>query len=109
MQRRSAAQAGLESECVRAAEGGELDAVREGRGADPPELGELRLIARHDQLAAAAMRYAVLTAEGIEQLAPRDAQARLERAARIIDPGMDHLAVTRAHAAAEALRGFERS
>src|ERR1700756_859651 len=107
MQRRGAAQPRLERECLGALERGELDAVTEGRGADPTELGELALVARHDQLAAAAMRDAVLEAEGVEELPPGDAQAGLERAARVVDPGMDDLAVARAHPAAEALRGLE--
>src|ERR1700730_8321056 len=85
----------------------QLHAVGARRGGDPRQLGKLRLGGRDDELAAAPMRDAALATEVVQALAARDAQACLERAARIIDAGVDHLAVARAGTGSEALGGFK--
>src|SRR6185437_9337800 len=57
--------------------------------------------------AAAPVRDAMLLTEGIQPVASGNAEPGLERAARIIDAGMDDLAVARAGAGAETVGRFE--
>ena len=59
------------------------------------------------ELAAAPMRDAVRLAVRVEQAPPGDAEARLERAGRVVDAGVDDLAVARADAGADAAVGLE--
>src|SRR6185369_8363100 len=56
----------------------------------------LRSVVPDDQLAAFAMRHAVLRAELVEAPAAVHAQARLERAGRVVHAGVDDAAVVRA-------------
>ena len=60
-------------------------------------------IGRHDQLAAVAKRHSLLGAELIQRPPPGDAEPGHQTARRIVDPGMDHLAVARRGLAADAL------
>src|ERR1700731_2820928 len=53
------------------------------------------------------MWHAMLTAIGIEPLAPRDAAARLQAALWIIQPAMDHLAVARGGLEPNRVGAFE--
>ena len=60
---------------------------------------ERRLLRRaggDDELAAPRMRHAALGAIGVQAVLAGDAGARFERAGRVVDPGVDHLAVARA-------------
>ena len=50
---------------------------------------------RHDQLAGIAVRHAVLLAIAREPRSPATHMTRLQAAGRVVDPGMDHLAVAR--------------
>ncbi len=79
------------------------DAVGHRAGADAVEQGELAFLASDDQLAEPLVRHAALGAIGVEHLAPGDAGARLETALRIIDAGMDDLAVARRSLEADAV------
>src|SRR6185312_1114106 len=56
---------------------------------------QLRLLAGDGELAEPAVRDAALAAIGIEAVAAGDAEARLEAPFRIVQPGMDDLAVAR--------------
>ena len=58
---------------------------------------------RHQQLAAARVRHVVLGAEGVEQLLAAHAQRGPQAARRIVDAGVDHLAVARARLRADQL------
>ena len=66
-------------------------------------LGSWLSAGRHQQLAAARVRHAVLGAEGVEQLLAAHAQRRPQAAGRIVDAGVDHLAVARARLRADQL------
>ena len=59
------------------------------------ELGPLALLRGDDELAAARMAHVVLGAEAVEQLLAAHAQPRPQAARRIVDAGVDHLAVAR--------------
>ena len=61
----------------------------------------LRRGAGDHQLAAARVVHPVLRAPGVQALAALHAQAGLERAGRVVQPGVDHLAVACADAGAE--------
>src|SRR5437773_5467314 len=80
----------------------QFHAVGARRGGNAGQLGKLGLGGGDDELAAAPMVDAALAAELVQALAAGDAQACLERAARTVDAGVDHLAVARARAGAEA-------
>src|SRR5579862_4935338 len=73
------------------------------RGALADGLKTLRLagIARHHELAAAPMADAACAAQGVQLLAPGDAQSRFERARAVVDAGVDDFAVAAAGAAAD--------
>jgi hypothetical protein len=72
-----------------------IDAVAARGGGDFFEPGELFLAAGDDQLPELGMRNPVLAAVGIKPLAAGNAAARLQAARRVIEPGMDDLAVAR--------------
>src|SRR5579875_595458 len=72
--------------------------------------GETRILVRvggDDQLAAIVEGHAALTAISIERAPSRDAEPRHEAGRRIIDAGMDHLAVARGCFGADTLGLFE--
>ena len=71
----------------------ELDAVRFAERAQPLELLRLPRLQRDDQLADPAMRHSRPLAKLVQQVLAAHAQARLERARRVVHPGVDHLAV----------------
>ena len=64
-------------------------------------------IGRDDELAAVRVRHALLGAIGVERLATRDAEPCHEAAGRVIDAGVDHLAVARGCLGADAFRGIQ--
>ena len=72
-----------------------FDAVRLGAALDAGEHRVFLGIGRDDQLAAVGMRHALRGAVGVERLAPRHAEPRHEAAGRVVDAGVDHLAVAR--------------
>jgi hypothetical protein len=83
-----------------------LDAVDLALFGDPLDLGGLFRVGRDDQLADLAVRHAVARAERV-QLAPAlHAVLRALRGGRIIHAGVDHLAVARGHAIADAAGRF---
>ena len=71
------------------------------------KLPNLVFARRDDQLARAAMRHAVRHAVLVEQLLAGDAAARLERALRVVDAGVDHFRVARAGMGADRVLGLE--
>ena len=60
-------------------------------------------LGRDDQLAAAPVRHAVRGAEFVEHAPAAHAVPRAQRAGRVVHAGMDHLAVARGHAVADAV------
>ena len=62
---------------------------------------------RDDQLAAVAMRDAVVAAVSVERVLAAHAHPRHQAAGRIVDAGMDHLAVARRRHGADAFRGLQ--
>ena len=84
-----------------------LDAVGLGAALDLGELLALGLVGRHDQLAAIAMRHAVLGAIGIEQAPAGDAGPRHQAALGIVDAGVDDLGIARAGLGADAFGGLD--
>src|SRR5205807_1366059 len=107
VKRRRARELRLERLSRRAVEPRELDAVGLRRGGDAGEARQLGIGRGDDELFAAPMRNGAPGAELVEPLTPSDAQLRLERARRIVDAGVDHLAVARTRPGAEARGGFE--
>ena len=79
-----------------------FDAIGFGAGFDRQNLRALRLVGGDENLAAAPERHAMIFAEAIEHLPSLDAGPRLQRSRRIIEAGMDDLAVARGYAAADA-------
>ena len=73
-----------------------VDAVRRRLGADGFERRFLRRIGGDDELAAPRVWHTALGTIGVQAVLAGDARARFERAGRIVDPGVDHLAVARA-------------
>jgi hypothetical protein len=84
-----------------------VHAIGAGAGRDGIELGDLGFAGGDDQLAAASMGNRAFGAVGVKLLAAGNAKPRLERSGRIVDAGVDHLAVARADAGAERRFGFE--
>src|SRR6266705_1780782 len=82
-------------------------AVLGGLRAELFQRGNLRHFGRDDELAATPVRNAVLREKRVKSLAARDAQLRLERAARIVDSRVDDFAVARAGAGADRAFRFE--
>ena len=70
---------------------------------DAVELGQLVLAGGDDQLAAIAVRDATAAAVVVEPPLALDAEPRLQAAGRVVDAGMDDLAVARAGLAADQL------
>jgi hypothetical protein len=94
----------LERACLRAAQPAQsFDAVGERARFDRPKRLDLRGARGDDELAAAPVADAVRFAVRIEQPPPRDAQRRLQRAGRVVEAGVDDLAVARARAVADAV------
>ena len=62
---------------------------------------------RDDQLAAIAMRDAVVAAVSVERVLAADAHLRHQAAGAVVDAGMDHLAVARGGHGADALGGLQ--
>ncbi|MCY1214725.1 hypothetical protein D9M72_265510 [compost metagenome] len=71
------------------------------------ELGQLRVLHRHDQLADALVADAAFGAVGVHRGLARHAQPALERAGRIRDARMDHLRIARAGMRADGVLGLE--
>ena len=86
-----------------------FDAVRLAPGAAAFERADLGRSCADDQLAAAPVRDAVRRAELVEQPRAVDAVPRLQRASRIVDAGVNHLAVVRARAHAGARLALEHT
>ena len=98
----------LERPGLRAAQPDEIvDAVRLRLVFERRKLGDLALRGGDDQLAATPMRHAVIPAEPVEHGVAVDAQPRLGEACRVIDAGMDDLAVARAHPRADRVFGLD--
>jgi Fe2+ transport system protein FeoA len=81
--------------------------VGSGLGGNELKLGDLRLIGGHNQFAAAPMRHRAFSAIGVQLLTPLHAQAGLERTLRVVDAGVDDLAVARTGAGAYGVGRFE--
>jgi hypothetical protein len=62
-----------------------------------------------DELAASRVRDVVCGAEGVEQVAPLDAEPRLQRAGWIVEAGVDDAAVVRAGGPADFAVAFEQA
>ena len=84
-----------------------LDPVHLGAAIDAGQHCVLFDICRHDKLAAIRVRHALLGAIGVERLATRDAEPRHQAAGRIINAGVDHLAVARGCLGADPFRGIQ--
>src|SRR6202035_438678 len=106
MQRPGTGESWFERQSLGPGEECQFHAVGARRRGDPGQLGKPAL-GGDDELAAAPMGDAVLATEVVQALTTRDAQACLERAVRIVDAGVDHLAVARAGAGAEVRGRFE--
>ena len=70
-----------------------LDAVGSTSPFQLLQLADLLFISRDNQLAALPMRHVVGAAEFVQQVAPLDRQPSLQRAGRIVDPGVNDAAV----------------
>ena len=80
-----------------------VDAVGFGMRADRLQLFGFLRRRRDDQLAAIAMRDAVVAAIAVERVLAADAHLRHQAAGAVIDAGVDHLAVARGGHGADAL------
>jgi hypothetical protein len=83
-----------------------FDAVDRGLLEDAVQPLGLGLVGGDDQLAALAMRHAVGRAKFVEHPPRARAVIGALRAGRIIEPGVDHLAVARGHAGTDPGCGF---
>src|SRR6185295_5604637 len=83
------------------------DAVGMRFPTDRPELAELLLIRRYDELSTTAVRDAMARAVFVEQMLALDAGTSLERALGVIDAGVDHLRVARAGVRADSVLGVQ--
>ena len=107
-QGRLAAQLGLERDRFLARQPSQVVHAIEGRlGLQRVQAGQLLRRGRDDQLAAAPVRDMALLAMCIEQLLAAHAQARLQRSGRVVQAGVDDLAVARAHPGADRVRAFQ--
>ena len=79
-----------------------FDAVLQSLRQQCLDLGKLRRIGRDDELAAFVVADAVRGAEFVEHAPAVRAVAGAQRAGRIVDAGMDHLAVARGYPVADA-------
>ena len=78
-----------------------LDPVDEALLIDRLDPRHVGLVGRDQQLAAAIVGDAVRVEERVQHAPPGDAQPRLERAGRVVEPGVDDLGVARRHALAD--------
>ena len=69
----------------------------------PASIASSSRIGRDDQLAAVAVRHALFCAIGVQRASPGDAEARHEAVRRIVDAGVNDLAVARGCFGADAL------
>ena len=107
-QRRLGLQGRLQRACFLAAQPAQaLDAVRRGALCDRAQLGYLARAASDDELAATAMADAAGLAIRVQRPPAGDAERGLQRARRVIQAGVDDLAVARAGAVADAAARFE--
>ena len=72
-----------------------VNAIGAGARGDDFKLGHLRGVGGDDDLAASAMGQVAFLAIAVQQVAAGDAGGRLQAARRIIDTGVDDLAVAR--------------
>ena len=84
-----------------------VDAVGFGMGADRLQLFGFARRRGHDQLAAIAVRNAVVTAILVERVLAAHAHLRHQAARAVIYAGVDHLAVARGSDGADAFRGLD--
>src|SRR5690606_12127669 len=85
-----------------------VHAVGGRRRADAVQGADLFFPGGDDELAAARVGYAVGCAVVVQGLAALDAQPGLERAARVVETGVDDFAVARAGGGADGGFGFQR-
>ena len=83
------------------------DAVGLGMRPDRSQLLGFLRRRRDDQLAAIAMRNALVAAVTVQRLLAADAHPRHQAARPVIDAGMDHFAVARGGDGADSLGGFQ--
>src|ERR1700733_2220136 len=94
----------LKRSCLLAPEPDEIDDTFRFRPSlKRREACELALIGRDDELTAAPVRHAVFAAEVIQHLLSLDAQVRFDQAGRIIDAGVNDLAVSRTYPRADGV------
>src|ERR1700679_74462 len=79
------------------------DSIRFRPGLKRREARDLALVGRNDELAAAPMRHAIFAAEAIQHLLSLGAQTRFGQAGRIINAGVNDLAVSRTYARADGV------
>ena len=84
-----------------------LDAIRPRPCFDRSELARLGPVSGDDELPAVFMRHAVIGTELIKRTLSGDAEARHQAVLRIVDAGVNDLAVARGNAGADRLRCFE--
>jgi hypothetical protein len=75
-----------------------FDAVRLRLHVNGLDLGQFRRIGRNDKLAAFAMRHAMRSAECVQHPPPAHAMPGAQRVGRVVQTGVDHLAVARRNA-----------
>src|SRR5205085_3361064 len=92
------------AELVATDEGEALDPVRHALFVDALDLRPLEVVRRDDELAAFSVRHAVALAIGVEPAPPGDAVPGPQGAGRVVHAGVDHLAVARRNAGADACR-----
>ena len=80
-----------------------VNSIRFRAGLKRREARDLALVGRDDELAAAPMRHAIFAAEAIQHLLSLDAQTRFGQAGRVIDAGMNDLAVSRTYPRADGV------
>ena len=73
----------------------------------PSSSSQLRGVGGDDQLAAAPVRHPALGAVVVKALPTLHTGARLERALRVVDPGVDDLRIARTRMRADGVLGFE--
>ena len=101
-------QRGLERARVLAAEPHEIrDSVGLGLSLKRGELVDLACVRRHQELAASLVRDAELLAKRIQHRFAFDAEPRFDEPRRIVDAGMDDLAVARTHPGPDPAFAFD--
>ena len=84
-----------------------VDAVRRRLGLQRLQRRDAPGFRGDDHLAEAAVRHAAARAIVVERVAAGDAEPRLEAAGRVVDAGVDHLAVARARFRADGFGGLD--